>query len=175
MKLKEKLKEDDRFRRYKRIVKGMKEGIDIEKMDSEIMRLHTGRLSRQMYGKNPSVDTLLKASLQESSVRSRMAEIRVELSKNLSLLEKAVKEVRKYLMSEYREYVTNFRTKGERIDFFDSQLNSGISMISQIEGLVSRIDFLIKDIDQTSYSLTRTRECLELLYAHKSSVPRTSV
>jgi len=162
------VKADDKYKTFRRIVKNLSQEIDIEKMHEEILRLHSGRKSRGLYLKRPSVDAVVEAALQDSAYRSRIAEIRVEASYNLGLLEETVDKIRKHLMREFRDTLTDLRTKGERMAFADQYLDSGLSLMGKIGRLVNTADSIIKDIDQSGFSYKHVVDSLSILYSSKN-------
>jgi hypothetical protein len=169
------LKADDKFKQYRRIVKTIKESIDLDKLDTELRNLHAGRSSRRLYGKTPSADALINASLQDSSNRSRMAEIRVEVTRQLGILEVATSTIKKHILNEFREHTVGLRTKGERVAFADQYLVRGLQFQDQLSNFTTRADFLIKDIDQTGFALRNALQCLELIYQKNSGASRTNI
>lgn len=166
--MKETLKKDERFKSYRRIVKNVRESINIEKLHAELLRLHAGRKSRTLFLKHPGVDAVNEANLQDSAYRSRMAEIYVELDFQLGLLEEAIDRIRKHIMHEYRDDMEGLRTKGERVSFADQYINSGLSTKHALKRLIKAADVLIKDIDQTGYSFKNTIKSMEILYSSKN-------
>lgn len=163
------LKEDAKFKQYKRIVKEIERSVDIEKLTTEINRLHSGRKSRNLHGKSPTGDSLMEASLQDSSNRSRMAEIRVEAFRQQSMLEEAIAAVKRHLMNEYRESFSGLRTKGERLGYVEQFLTRGLRLNANLENFMERVDFLIKDIDQTGFSLRNSINVLEIVYSKNNN------
>lgn len=163
------LKEDAKFKQYRRIVKEIERSVDIEKLTTEVNRLHSGRKSRNLHGKTPSGESLMEASLQDSSNRSRMAEIRVETYRQQSMLEEAISAIKRHLMNEYRESFSGLRTKGERVAYVEQFLNRGLLLNSKLENFMERIDFLIKDIDQTGFSLRNAINVLEIVYSRNNN------
>ena len=162
------LKSDDNYRRFRRIVKSLSEQVNVEKLHSEILRLHAGRKSRTLYLKRPSVDTVNEANLQDSSYRSRLAEIYVEVDYNLGLLNEAIDKIRKHFIHEFKDSMEGLRTKGERMSFADKYISSGLALMHQLKRLLATTDVIIKDIDQTGYSFKNTIKSMEILYSHKN-------
>jgi hypothetical protein len=162
------LKEDAKFKQYRRIVKEIERSVDIEKLTTEVNRLHAGRKSRNLHGRAPSGESLQEASLQDSSNRSRMAEIRVETFRQQSMLEEALAAIKRHVMNEYRDAFSGLRTKGERLAYVEQYLNRGISLNAKLENFMERIDFLIRDIDQTGFALRNAINVLEIVYAKNS-------
>jgi hypothetical protein len=162
------LRSDDKFKQYRRIVKAIRESVDMDKLDIELKNLHSGRSSRRLYGKTPSADSIINATLQDASNRSRIAEISVEISRQLSLLETATAAIKKHILHEFREHTSGYRTKGERQAFADQYLGRGLHLIDQFTNFVDRANYILKDTDQTGYSIKAAVQCLEILYSSKN-------
>jgi hypothetical protein len=166
--LRDSVKADEHYRRFRRIVKNIAQEINIEKLHAELLRLHSGRKSRTLFVKRPSVDTVQEAGLQDSAYRSRMAEIYVEVDYHLGMLAEAVDKIRKHFIHEYRDNMEGLKTKGERLSYADQYIQSGLSLMHKLKRLLSTADVFIKDIDQTGYSFKNTIKTLEILYSHKN-------
>lgn len=162
------LKQDENFKKYRRIVKVINESIDMEALETEMKRLHAGRSSRLLYGAMPTAEKLIKASLQDGSNRSRMAEIRMELTRQLSLLQSATSTMQKYILNEFRQHTAHLKTKGERMSYADQYIARGVALMTKIEDMIARCDFMIKDCDQMGFSLKTTMAALEIFYSHKN-------
>lgn len=162
------LKEDQKYKSYRRIVKNVGEQINIEKLHAEILRLHAGRKSRTLFLNKPGADAVNEANLQDSSYRSRLAEIYVEVDYQLGLLNEAVDKIRKHFIHEFRDSMEGLKTKGERMSFADKYISSGLALMHQLKRLLATADVIIKDIDQTGYSFKNTIKTLEILYSHKN-------
>jgi len=167
--LKQSLLRDDTYKKYRNIVKTIKDKIDIEDIDSEIDRLHNGRLSRTLYGTTPGGNDIMKAALQDASHRSRMAQIRVRVTKQADLLDITLDATRIYLARHYAEEIADIRTKGERDGYFNTYLAAGVTLYAKLRSLLDRIDTYLKDIDQTGFSLKHCIDILELIYHQSSS------
>jgi sRNA-binding regulator protein Hfq len=157
------LRADDTFAQFKSIVKGIKSKIDIEEISDEAVRLHSGRRSRNLYGTTPGPEKIIEAALQDSSYRSRMVEIRVKLVRYRDRLDVAIDATRQYLALNYPDMVKGLRTKAERGSVFDTYLRNGVRLHEELKSVISQLDDLVKDIDQTAYVYKTAVECLELL------------
>lgn len=163
--LRQSLKGDDTFLKYRRILKSIKSSLDVEKTYEEIKALHQGRISRNLYGTTPGADKITNAVLQDVRCRSRLAELALGTSRYHDMLDIAIDETRKYLVSKYGDEAPELRTKAERQAYFDVYLSSGLALKAQLSSLLDNIDRLIKDIDQTSFSFKHIIDCLELVYS----------
>lgn len=167
--LKASLLEDNTFKKYRNIVKNIKENLDIDKLVEEVLVLHSGRTSRTLHGKQAGADAISTANLQDSSYRSRMAEIRVKIGLKADQLDIALDAARIHLSREYAGYVGDLKTKGERQGFFDIYLNNGITLHKRMKSVCDQIDLIIKDIDQTSHTIRHAIQILELVYSRNNN------
>lgn len=158
------IRADANYKQFLHILKQTQERLDLEVDQKEAMVLHSGRLSRGMYGKNRySAKTLIDASLVDMSSRSRLVEIRVKASIQLSVLDEAVKAVRKYLMTEYADDLSEFKTAEQRRSFCDRAIKHGLAFQEEGAALLQLLDRIIEDIDKASFHLRNIMECLKLL------------
>ena len=162
------IKSNDKFKSFRRIVKNIAEQVNIDKLHAEILRLHSGRKSRTLYLKRPGVDEVNDANLQDSSYRSRIAEIYVEVDYHLGMLEEALDAIRKHLMNEFRDNLESLKTKGERMAFADQYLTRGVSLAHKLKRLLRTADVILKDIDQQGFSFKNTIKTLEIHYSHRN-------
>jgi hypothetical protein len=167
------LRADNTFTQFRNIVKGIKEKIDIEEIYEEAVRLHSGRRSRNLYGTTPGPEKIIESTLQDSSYRSRMVEIRVKLVRHRDRLDVAIDATRQYLALNYPDMVKGLRTKAERGSVFDTYLKSGVRLHEELKSLITQLDDFVKDIDQTAYTYKTSVECLELLLSRNND--RTKV
>lgn len=162
------IRESEYFKRYRKIYKRLHENVDLEKIEREISTLHSGRISRSLVGTSPGPDKIIEANLQDSSYRSRLVELRVEISRSIVLMETTIDSLKLKLSSEHSESLRHLRTKGERLSFIDSFLVSGLMFIQKMESLQDNLDVVIKDIDQTAYTYKNAIQVLELVYSRNN-------
>jgi hypothetical protein len=159
------LLKNNTFNKYRRIVRAIKEKIDLEELEAEMRRLYSGRQSRALFGTHPGPEKLMNASLQDASFRTRMVEIRLELSKQADILDIAIDAVRSYLRKEYEDDMPDIKTKGERVTYFDQYLRRGLELKASMDSLIKRLDHAIKDIDQMGFTFKHLSEMLALIYS----------
>ncbi len=162
------IRENEYYKRYKKIYKRLSEDIDLEKIDKELTTLHSGRMSRSLFGSSPGPDKIIEANLQDSSYRSRLVELRVELSKSITLMDTTIDTLKLKLSTEYSDNLAGLKTKGERLSFVESFLVSGITFIEKMNGCAERIELVVKDIDQTAYTYKNAIQVLELVYSRNN-------
>ncbi len=161
----EDLKDTDDYLRYRRIIKRLAEETDLIKTAEEIGRLHSGRKSRSLFGSELSADKIIEANLQDTSYRSRLVEIRIDLAKILSLATTTLDTVKSKVYQTYTEDLKVFKTKGERMSYVESFLTLGTMFTKRVEDLSDQLDLVIKDIDQTSFTYKNAIQILEIIYS----------
>jgi hypothetical protein len=164
----EEIRENEYYVRYRKIHKRLSEDIDLNKIDKELTTLHSGRMSRSLFGSSPGPDKIIEANLQDSSYRSRLVELRVELSKSITLMETTIDSLKIRMSTDYSDNLSGLKTKGERVSFIESFLVSGITSIEKMTGCAERIELVIKDIDQTAYTYKNAIQVLELVYSRNN-------
>lgn len=164
----EEIRADPTYKKFKIIFARTQEKVNLERDIQEVLSLHAARTSRKLYGsKQYSVKSLIDANLKDLSFRSRMVELRVKASINLSLLKEAVASMKKYLSTEYADDLSEFSTAEQRRNFVDRVLKQPLAFLSEGEASLDTIDVLVKDLDQASFGLRNMMECLKLLDGSK--------
>ncbi len=162
--LRKQLLNDDAFKRYKVLVKTLKEKYDFDAMLDEVHTLHDGRMSRNLKGTNPGPQKIADAALQDGSYRSRMASLYARMIERRDLLEITVSAAKAHIQSNYGNDLPGFRTKGERSAYLDSYVAGGVKLLSRIDTLLKVIENYIKDIDQMHFQLKLAHQTLALVY-----------
>lgn len=161
------IREDSDYKKFKTIVKTTRERLKLEADRKEAMSLHAGRISRSIYGaRRFSPKTLLEAEAQEMGNRSRLVEIRVRASNELSVLDEAIKTIRGYISTEYDVDLREFGTVEQRRAMIDRVIKSAVNLKSEGEDFLAMLDTFIKDLDQAGFKL---RDCIEILKLLDSS------
>jgi Fe-S cluster assembly scaffold protein SufB len=163
--VKAKLKEDKIFKQYRNLVSHIAESVNTDDIEAEAKRLHSGRKSRALTGTSPGPNALTDASLQDSANRSRLTQIRVDLTKQEALLSEAIDAIRTHVSITYRNDLPEIGTKGERLAYVNQFLRKGVNLRVKLSVLMSIIDLYIKDIDQTGFALKNAVHILELVYS----------
>lgn len=166
--LRRKLREDDTFLKYRRILKNIREKMDEEKFYEEVQSMHSGRTMRNLYGTTPGADKISNAVLQDVRVRSRLVELILKATRHHDMLDIVLDETRKYLATKYQDEVLDLRTKGERQSYFDIYLSAGITTKHNLSSMIEAANIVVKDIDQCSHSTRHLIECLELVVSRNN-------
>lgn len=158
------IREEESYKKFKKIVLVARGRIDAERDKAEALASHASRVSRRMYGqKQFSPKSLMEASSQDMSIRSRLVEIRVQCSLTTSMLDAAIDGMRGYISTEYSDDLKVFKTIGDRKAFLDRIVKGALDLMAEGSTVVDLIDTLVKDIDATSHQLRQMVECLKLL------------
>lgn len=166
--LKEALKEDREFKKYRMIVKHIEEAQDLDALAREVRNLHEGRPSRAL-PKAPSGDAVLEALIKDGQARSRMARIMAELINNEGILEDAFKAVRAHMGTSYAEMLPTLRTKLERQEYLNKYLRRGVTLHHRIHTLQKVVTVYMEDIDKQGYNFTNTVKVLEMIYGRANT------
>ena len=162
--LKARLLQDDAFRKYKQILKSMKEKHDLEDLLNEATTMHNGRLSRTLKGTNPGPQKIADAALQDGSHRGRLSAMYATLIRQRDLLEIAVNAAKIHITAQYGEDIPGFRTKGERSAYLDHYVSGGVKFLANIDSILKVLETYIKDIDNMHFQLKLAFQTLSLVY-----------
>lgn len=166
--LKEALKEDREFKKYRMIVKHIAESQDLDALGREVRNLHEGRPSRAL-SKAPSGDAVLEALIKDGQARSRMGRILAELITNEGLLDDAFKAIRAHMGTTYQEMLPTLRTKLERTEYLNKYLRRGVQLHHRIHTMQKVVTVYMEDIDKMGYTFTNTVKVLEMIYGRANT------
>lgn len=169
--LRSKLMEDNEWLRFRNVFKTAQEALNIGSTEYEVKSLHASRPARSLSAAKLSVAILQEATIGDLTARSRLTEIKLLVYRTEELLSTAIKQIRKYLASQYADEVkslggTNAVT---RTAILDRLLSRPIEYLSSLSSLTEQIDLIIKDIDQSAFSLNRSKELLQMLLDRKEA------
>lgn len=163
------IRNDDKYTKFKRIVRVAGTRLNLTKDREEALALHTSRTSRTLHGsKRYSPKDLIDATLTDGRTRSRLVEIRVKASNHIELLEEACDAMRHHLFTEYHEELKAFSTVDQRSALVKRVQRVALDLIAEGRTLLDMLDQIIKDIDQNGHSLRNAMELLKLLDGAKS-------
>lgn len=158
------LKKDDTYKRYRAILKTVKESFDIEKHLKEAGYLHRKRKSRLLFEARVSPQKLQEAILIDMSSRSRMVEIRVMLLNEQELLSTAISLGKKHVRATYSDELKEYgSTKEAQVLVAERFFASGATVLSEIDKAISILDLFVKDIDQAGFGLRNVTETLKMV------------
>lgn len=162
--LRQEIQGDDYFIKLRTMFEtGKSFQIDPKSLLSEMARLQSIRISSRIDYKGDFVRQLIETSSRDQSYRSRLAEIQFSAFRAKHVLSKSVARIRDYLLREYwTDIAKEYRTVKERSDFVDGVLVEFIEFCNDMDHLCSQADILIKDIDQSSWSLKLMRDAVEI-------------
>lgn len=143
----------------------------IKKLADEIETLHKSRLMRILNVEDPKfVDKLIRANVQDQSVRGRLTEIMMMGVRVNSTLSRALKSLRYHLLITFTDELRPYRTKEERTEIINMVLKTFEIYIADIEMLNQSATLCVVDIDKANYSMSRTLEALALHVAKERRI-----
>ena len=157
------LKEDSQFKDFRSIVTTIREALNLEKDKNEALQMQATRTSRRLYENVASAKAVMEANLRDMSYRSRLTEIRVNLTSSSAILDEAIKSMRSYIQTQYYDELSSYSTVDAKRNMIDRVQKSALSLQAEIQSLLELLDFLIKDIDQTGFGLRNIVEVLKIL------------
>jgi len=172
--LKRALAEDEVFIRYKNILRMATRTSGFTTLVEELENLHKGRKSRTLHLKEPSVNRLVDAVLQDASYRSRCVEIIIITSKTQRLLESGIEAIGNHILSKYRDYLADYRTKADKEAVISSILQPAHDKIAEISRIIEIAEYVVEDIDKCAWSMKAIMEGLQLMYSREIPV-KTSI
>lgn len=164
--LKEGLSEDNIFARYRSIRDTAAQQLPYESLCDEIAMIQAVRQARTSVH-NMSPKNLLDVSLDEISQRARLTEILVKAKRASAMIQPVVDGLWHHITGTYAEELKSFRTKGERESAISAVLNKGYVLIAELDNLITQCELVIKEIDQTSFALSRIATLFELTIRHE--------
>lgn len=166
-----KVKKDERYKTYKKIVEQVQGRINFEKDREEARSLHSGLIVRTLYGKKQfSPKTIIESVAQVQSNRSRLVELRSNSQIHLSYLDEAAEAFKRYMMTQYADDLSGFRTKDQRDALLDRIMAKAQEILAEGKGYHMLLDGFIKDLDQAGYSHKALIDLLQMLEAKGSQI-----
>lgn len=168
--LSEVVRGDPRYQRYLSIRKSAARLLPYEALSSEISLIQQARRVRSLQVSTLQPRDILDISLDEVSHRARLTEILVTAKRSYEELDGVVSSVSRYITANYSSHVSDLRTKGERDNVISTLFTKGYELLSSMDNLATQCELVIKEIDQTSFSLTRIANLYELVIRRESIV-----
>jgi hypothetical protein len=149
----------------KKLSKGLF-ALDTKKLIFDISNMHRIRLTRTIKTKEIIQKYQVKfieASLQGTSFRSRITEIKLSCMDTLSELDNYLSVLKKYLKSTYADTLKKlYTTQADRDSLIDMVLEKAILQKKQLEHVIKYCDVVVADIDATSWTLKGISEAMQL-------------
>lgn len=165
------LNEDKSYKKYKLILSSVKQNTDLVGIRKEANNSHATRSSRSLYKKRVIPSKLIESEAEDSSIRSRLVELRSLLLTSQELLATTISLTKRHLKATYGDAIKTFgSTVQQRNIVVDRFFSSGQEYLEQISTTLSILDSYIKDIDATGYKHTNIRELMKLEHANKNSI-----
>lgn len=165
------LKRDDTYKRYRSILRTVREGLNLEKTLKEAGYLHRNRKSRLLHEARVSPTKLQEAILVDMSNRSRMVELKALLLNEQELLKTAISHGKKHVRATYADLLVGYgSTKEAQLMVVEKVFSSGTSFLAEVDSAVEILDVFIKDIDQAGFGLRNVTETLKMVLDRKENV-----
>lgn len=167
--VKELLKKDEAYRKYKNILAHCTNLAEFDNLVSEMEMMHKSRKSRDLHLKNPDVQKLVDASMQASSYRSRCVEIMNTVQKANRLLQAATDRIETHTATTYREFIPG-RSQQERKAYIKNIYQAAHYKLADYERIIEMAKLLIEDIDQFGWTARLILNSLELIYQRENVI-----
>jgi hypothetical protein len=140
------IKEDPNYKKFRLVVKGVREKLKIERDQAEAMGLMANRTSRSLHGRKQfSPKSLLEATSNDLSARARLVEIRVRATVNLDLLQEACDALRNHIYTEYAQELKQFGSSAEqRKALVERVQGTARTLMTEGKALVDVLDQIVK-------------------------------
>lgn len=165
------LRKDPKYKKFQRTVEVIAGRLKLEADRKEAWSMHASRTSRSLYGKDQfSLQKFEQAVLRDLSIRARMVEIRVQVSTNISMLERAITDMGNHIQTDYDDFLKPFKTIDRRKQAVSRLVQSSADLMADGEDLISSLDLFIKDLDQANFSLRHIVDTMKLLDSSKGKI-----
>lgn len=161
--LKEALADNEAYTALRQTTKGMRRTHNFERIISEAKTLHETRTAPQLYKRPLAPIPLYEADMLDKKNRARLSTLRADLMREIALLRAAVKKVESMLLSDYSAYLDAWGNQPARRAVVDRLVSPAVDFLDEMESVRDLLDFYIKDIDQTAYSIRNSVDILKLM------------
>jgi len=165
------IRQDPKYKKFKLIVQKAGERLKIEEDRNEALALFSARTSSTLSGKKQySGKSLMEAEATDMSTRSRLVTIRVKASIHLDLLDEACDAIKRHIFTQYHEDMRAFSNEQQRKALIERVQTVAMDIMTDGKSLLDMLDHLIRDIDQSNFSMGRMVDLLEMLQNSKGKV-----
>lgn len=165
------IRRDVKFKKFKNIVAKAGERLQIEKDRNEALALFSARTSPTLrYKKQYSAASLLDAEAIDMATRSRLVHIRVQSSIHLDLLDEACDAIKRHIFTQYHEDLRGFSNEQQRKALVERVQTVAMDLMTEGKSLLDMLDQLIRDLDQSNFSMGHMVKLVEMLANSKGKV-----
>jgi hypothetical protein len=160
MSLLHKVKKDENYRKFKRILANSMQ-VDLEAVYTEVMGMHSARTMRGLKGGDAGARKISKAAAMDQSYRSRCVELNAQVYRELSGLEIAYDAIKGHVVSNYHKYLTG-RSQADRNLAFESlpTIRKAKSRMQELRHTQKIVDMIISDLDQAGFTVKHLLDSL---------------
>lgn len=156
------------YKKYRKILKTIEEGVDLKALEKEIKDIHFSRTVRHLQPTKINQKNMIEASLKEVQGRARLVEIKANLLEYKMNLEDMVAAVKKYTYSEFQ--IDGIKTKTDRKDYMSRYFRSADRFLAQLEYITRLVDSFVEDIDSSSFKFNNLVKLLEMIYQRERTI-----
>lgn len=158
--IKKRLMASEEYSKIKSILE-MTGRIDVDNLITEIEALHSGRKMRGLKLKSASADKLIDVSCQEASIRSRIVEIVVGITRNYNMLNMAYTAAIETMAAKYYDDLPG-STKANKWAYLENLLSPLKVRLTELGSVTEVADWVISDIDKAQFSLKHIVELVQV-------------
>jgi len=159
--LKKALTADQEFKRIYRLIKSFN-SMEWDDKQKDVKDIHSIRKMRGLHDHKLSPKRLAEANLQEVALRGRLVKIMLDCMSVRFDLQKLLDMAEAHITTNYQAELSRYSTVGARGAVVRDLLKNGYSQMRVIEKTEELAQYVIEDIDKTSYRSRDTMECFEL-------------
>lgn len=164
MSLVQDIREDSNYKKYKRVLKTVSSRLDVDSARQEILAIHASRASRSIYGEHQySKKVLYEANAKDLMHRSRLTEIRENISIQISYIRESRSALHRYILTRYKAEMRAYSNQQSRSALLDSITHRALEVISENQSIIDSIDMFIRDIDQAGHNIRHMVDILKLI------------
>lgn len=165
------IQEDPKFKKFREIVKNVRTKLRVEADRQEAMSLLANRSSRTLHSdrKQFSPKAVAEATANDMGARTRLVELRVKSKVQVDILEDACKAIKSHVITEYSEEMAGYSNAEQRNALIERIQGTARTLIVEGTAMINLFDDIIKDIDASSFGISRLSEMIQVLDQSKGS------
>lgn len=164
--------EDGPYQELKKVVIGIRNNraINLDRVSMEAATLHSERKSPELYKIAMQPTPIYQAVTEDLKARARLTAILAPLQAKRGILDKLVKKMRKRILSEYADELSDYSNAPARAAAVDAVLAPAIDLLEDLESTILMLETYIKDIDQAGYHLTNVTGLMKILLERPNQI-----
>lgn len=164
--------EDDQYKEFNNFFNRIKNSISVSSIELEINQKIEKRGQLKVINMAITDDytelknIIISSSLENQILRSRLTHLKVEVYKNQKKLDDYQESIQRYLFVTYKDDLEKlgYKTQADKGYIIGCLFIDFTRFINDLKALDQTIEFLIKDIDQQSWTLKNIISMLEIVF-----------